>query len=199
MFENLSNRLQDVMKKVSGNATLTEANMNEMLREIRLALLEADVNFKVVKEFVNAVKEKALGEEVTRALNPSEMVIKIVDAELTRILGTEKVELNLDSKPTVIMMVGLQGAGKTTAIGKLGKLLKEKKAKNPIFIAGDIYRPAAIEQLKVLGDSLGVPVFEKGINEKVVNIVAEGLEFAKANNHDVIFIDTAGRLHIMMN
>lgn len=195
-FESLSERLQGSIKKIRGQSHLTEQNMDEMLREIRLALLEADVNFKVVKTFIQNVKEKALGQDVLSSLTPGQMVVKIVHEELVELLGTTVSEVNFDKKPTVIMMVGLQGAGKTTTTGKIANLIRKKYSKKPLLVAADIYRPAAIEQLETIGKQLDVPVFSKGTDIKPEQIVTEALEFAKENNNDVIFIDTAGRLHI---
>ena len=195
-FESLSERLQGSIKKIRGQSHLTEQNMDEMLREIRLALLEADVNFRVVKTFIQNVKEKALGQDVLSSLTPGQMVVKIVHEELVELLGTTVSEVNFDKKPTIIMMVGLQGAGKTTTTGKIANLVRKKYSKKPLLVAADIYRPAAIEQLQTIGKQLDVPVFSKGTDIKPEQIVTEALEFAKENNNDVIFIDTAGRLHI---
>lgn len=195
-FDNLSNRLQNTIKKISNNHRLTQENMDEMLREIRLALLEADVNFKVVKEFVANVKEKALGQDVINQLNPSQMVVKIVNDELVHLFGDSLEEIKFKSSGiTTIMMVGLQGAGKTTTAGKLSKLLKEKYSKKPLLIAADIYRPAAIDQLETIGKQLDIDVFSMGQIDPL-EIVRQGIEFAKVNRHDLVIIDTAGRLHI---
>ena len=198
-FESLSERLQGSLKKIRGQSTLTQENMDEMLREIRLALLEADVNFNVVKEFIANVKEKALVQDVLASLTPGQMVVKIVHEELVHLLGDDVVEVQFDKKPTVIMMVGLQGAGKTTTTGKIANLIRKKYKKKPLLVAGDVYRPAAIDQLQTLGRSLDVPVFAKGTDVKPEQIVTEAIEFAKGNNNDVILIDTAGRLHIDEN
>ena len=198
-FESLSERLQGSLKKIRGQSTLTQENMDEMLREIRLALLEADVNFNVVKEFIANVKEKALGQDVLASLTPGQMVVKIVHEELVHLLGDDVVEVQFDKKPTVIMMVGLQGAGKTTTTGKIANLIRKKYKKKPLLVAGDVYRPAAIDQLQTLGRSLDVPVFAKGTDVKPEQIVTEAIEFAKENNNDVILIDKAGRLHIDEN
>ncbi len=195
-FESLSERLQSSLKKIRGQSTLTQENMEEMLREIRLALLEADVNFKVVKEFIENTRQKALGQDVIGSLKPGQLVVKIVHDELVELLGTTVSELDLSKKPTVIMMVGLQGSGKTTTAGKIANLLVKKHAKKPLLIAGDIYRPAAVDQLKTLGKQLNVPVFEKGTQVPAQQIVTEGLAYAYENHNDVIIIDTAGRLHI---
>lgn len=195
-FDSLSQRLQESLKKVRGQSTLTEANMDEMLREIRLALLEADVNFKVVKEFIAKTKEKALGQDVLGSLKPGQMVVKIVHDELVELLGSEVSTLDISNKPTIVMMVGLQGSGKTTSAGKIAKYLTDKHAKKPMMIAADIYRPAAVDQLKTLGNQLNIPVFERGTSLPAEDIVREGLSYAYNEGHDVIIIDTAGRLHI---
>ena len=195
-FESLSERLSQSLKKIRGQSSLTTENMNDMLREIRLALLEADVNFQVVKGFIERVKEKALGQDVLKSLTPGQMVVKIVHTELIELLGTSISELEFNKKPTIIMMVGLQGSGKTTTSGKIAALIKKKYAKNPLLVACDIYRPAAIEQLQTIGKQLDIPVFSKGTNVKAEDIASESLVYAKENHHDVILIDTAGRLHI---
>lgn len=195
-FESLSERLQSSIKKIRGQSSLTEQNMDEMLREIRLALLEADVNYNVVKTFIQNVKEKALGQDVLSSLTPGQMVVKIVHEELVNLLGTEVSEINFEKKPTIIMMVGLQGAGKTTTTGKIANLIRKKYKKKPLLVAADVYRPAAIDQLQTLGRSLDVPVFSKGTEAKPEQIAQEAVAFAKENGNDVILIDTAGRLHI---
>ena len=195
MFENLGERLQNVVHKVKGYGKITEDNISEMMREIRLALLEADVNYTVVKEFINNVKEKALGMEVDKSLKPDEVFIKIVKDELVELLGGEAVPLVVDKKPTILMLVGLQGSGKTTTSGKLANYLRKRHAKKPLLVACDIYRPAAIDQLKTVGKELNIPVFSEGQIE-VTKIVSDALEYAKENKNDYIIIDTAGRLHI---
>ena len=195
-FESLSERLQQSLKKVTGQSTLTEQNMDEMFREIRLALLEADVNFSVVKEFIANTKQKALGQNVLGSLKPGLLVVKIVHDELVELLGTSVSEINFDRKPTVIMMVGLQGSGKTTSAGKIAKLITKKYSKRPLLVAADIYRPAAVDQLKTLGAQLNIPVFEKGANVSAEQIATEAMAYAKENHHDVVIVDTAGRLHI---
>ncbi len=195
MFENLSDRLQDVVHKIKGYGKITEENISEMLREIRLSLLEADVNYKVVKEFTNKVKEKALGEEVNKSLSPGEVFVKIVKDELTELLGGESAPLEVDKNPTITMLVGLQGSGKTTTIGKLANRLRKINKKKPLLVACDIYRPAAIEQLKQIGKELNIEVYSEGIKNPV-EIVKNALIYAKENNFDYILIDTAGRLHI---
>ena len=195
-FESLSERLQGSIKKIRGQSHLTEQNMDEMLREIRLALLEADVNFKVVKDFVKKVQERAVGQEVMESLTPAQHVIKIVNEELTSLMGDVQSKIMISPKPpTVIMMVGLQGAGKTTTSGKLGGYFK-KQGKKPLLVACDIYRPAAIKQLQVVGEKLDIPVFSMGDKESPVNIAKAGYNHALKNNHDLVIIDTAGRLHI---
>lgn len=195
-FESLSERLSESLKKVRGQKTLTQANMEDMLREIRLALLEADVNFNVVKDFIANVKEKALGEEVLSSLTPGQMVVKIVHDELVTLLGTDVAQIDLSKKMTIIMMVGLQGSGKTTTAGKIAKLVKAKNSKKPLLVACDVYRPAAIEQLQTLGKTIDVPVFSKGTEAKPEDIASEALEFARNNGNDLVIIDTAGRLHV---
>lgn len=195
MFESLGNRLQNALHKMKGYGKITEENIGEMMREIRLALLEADVNYQVVKEFTQTVKEKALGEEVQRSIKPGDLFVKIVQDELTELLGGESVPLNLKGNPAVLMLVGLQGSGKTTTIGKLGNYLRKKHAKKPLLVACDIYRPAAIDQLKQLGKQLNIEVYEKGVTDPV-QIAKDAVSYAKENGYDYVLIDTAGRLHI---
>ena len=195
MFENLSDRLQNVMHKIKGYGKITEENISDMMREIRLSLLEADVNYKVVKEFTNTVKEKALGEEVNKSLSPGEAFVKIVKDELTELLGGESAPLTIDKNPTITMLVGLQGSGKTTTIGKLANHLRKKHKKKPLLVACDIYRPAAIDQLIQIGKELGIEVYSEGKIDPT-QIVTNALNHAKENNYDYILIDTAGRLHI---
>lgn len=195
-FEGLSGKLQEVFKKLKGKGKLTEKDVKEAMREVKIALLEADVNFKVVKDFINSVTEKSLGQEVMASLTPAQQVIKIVNDELTRIMGSTQSKINFGNKiPTVIMMVGLQGSGKTTTSGKLANMIK-RQGKNPLLAACDIYRPAAIKQLQVVGSAVNVPVFTMGDNTDPVNIAKGALDYAKSNNIDVLIIDTAGRLHI---
>ena len=196
-FEGLTERLQKAMEKLRRKPKVTEADLRETMREIRLALLEADVNFSVVKDFVKKVREKAAGAEVLKGLNPAQQIVKIVNDELTALMGSEAVALNKAPHiPTVIMMVGLQGAGKTTTAGKLAYRLKNEENARPLFIAADVYRPAAITQLQQVADSIDVPVFEKGTDVDPVEIVREGLAHAKENHNDYVIIDTAGRLQI---
>ena len=194
MFENLGNRLQDAVHKIKGYGKITEDNISDIIKEVRIALLEADVNYKVVKEFIANVKEKALGTEVNSSLKPAEVFLKILKDELTLLLGTEKVPL-VNNKFNVVMLVGLQGSGKTTHIGKLGNWVRKKYKKNPMFIACDIYRPAAIEQLKQLGRELNIYVYSED-SKDAVSIAENGIKYAKDNGYDYVFIDTAGRLHI---
>ena len=198
MFENLSDRLQDAMHKIKGYGKITEDNISEMMREIRLSLLEADVNYKVVKEFTNNVKEKALGEEVNKSLSPGEVFVKIVKDELTDLLGGENSPLNTKGYPAILMLVGLQGSGKTTTIGKLANYLRKNEKKNPLLVACDVYRPAAIEQLKQLGKELNIEVYSEGKNNPV-EIANNAIKYAKENNYDYVLIDTAGRLQIDEN
>ena len=195
MFEELGDRLDKAIGKIRGYGSITEENISDVLREVRLALLEADVNYKVVKEFTNSVKEKALGEEVKKSLKPDEVFLKILKDELLELLGTDKVELEMKKNPNLLMLVGLQGSGKTTTIGKLANYLRKKHSKKPLIVACDIYRPAAIEQLKTIGKSLNIPVFEEG-KKNPVDIVKDALEYAKENKHDYVLVDTAGRLQI---
>lgn len=202
MFENLSDRLERSFKLLKGEGKITEINVAETLKDVRKALLDADVNYKVAKTFTDTVKEKALGQNVLTAVKPGELMVKIVHDELTELMGGETAEINLDNKPSVILMSGLQGSGKTTFSGKLANMLKTKKGKNPLLVADDIYRPAAIEQLKVLGEQIGVPVYSEEENKNPVEIAKNAIKQAKQNGNDVVIIDTAGRLAIdeqMMN
>ncbi len=195
MFESLGDRLQSVVHKMKGYGKITEDNISEMMREIRLALLEADVNYKVVKEFTNTVKEKALGEEVQKSIKPGDLFVKIVKDELTELLGGESVPLNTHGNPAILMLVGLQGSGKTTTIGKLSNFLRKKHAKKPLLVACDVYRPAAIDQLMQLGKQLGIEVYQEGKKDPV-EISKNAIKYAKENQYDYVLIDTAGRLHI---
>lgn len=194
-FEGLSDRLQDIFRKLRGKGKISEEDVKVAMREIRLALLEADVNFKVVKDFVTRVKDRAVGQEVLSSLTPGQQIVKIVHDEMTALMGGSESKLNLSSKPpTVIMAVGLQGAGKTTTVAKLAKTLI-KQGRRPLLVACDIYRPAAIKQLQVLGEQTGTPVFSMG-QQNPVNIARASLEHARINNRDIVILDTAGRLHI---
>lgn len=196
IFEGLSERLQATFKKLRGHGKLTEKEVNEAMRDVRMALLEADVNFKVVKDFINKVKERAVGQNILDTLTPAQAVIKIVDEELTALMGGTRSRLNISpTPPTVIMMVGLQGAGKTTTAGKLALSLK-KQGKRPLLVADDIYRPAAVKQLQVLGEQLDVPVFSMESGTDAVTIAGAAVPYANAHAADVIIIDTAGRLHV---
>ena len=194
MFESLGDRLQNALHKIKGYGKITD-NISEMMREIRLALLEADVNYKVVKEFTNTVKEKALGEEVASSINPGDLFVKIVKDELTELLGGESKSLNLNGNPATLMLVGLQGSGKTTTIAKIANFLRKKHSKKPLLVACDVYRPAAIDQLKQLGKQLNMEVYEEGKKDPV-EISLNALSYAKENGFDYVLIDTAGRLHI---
>ena len=195
MFEYMGDRLTNAIRNIKGMGRITEENINDAVREIRMALLEADVNYTVVKEFINNVKEKALGQEVDKSLKPDELFIKIVKDEVVELLGGEVAPLCVDGNPTILMLVGLQGSGKTTTSGKLANYLRKKEAKKPLLVACDIYRPAAIDQLKTVGKELNIPVFSED-NKKVTEIVQDALTFAKENGNDYVIIDTAGRLHI---
>ncbi len=195
MLENLGDRLTSVVNKIKGYGKITEENISEITRELRLALLEADVNYQVVKEFINNVKEKALGEEVANSLKPSELFVKIVKDELVELLGGEKKDLVTNKNLNILMLVGLQGSGKTTTIGKLSLLLRKKYNKKPLLVACDVYRPAAIDQLKQIGKELNIEVYEEG-KKNPREIVTNAINYAKENNFNYILIDTAGRLHI---
>ena len=195
MFESLGDRLQNVISKIKGYGKITEENISEISREIRLALLEADVNYAVVKEFINTVKEKALGEEVKKSIKPGDMFVKIVNDELTELLGGEQKPLNLSGNPAILMLVGLQGSGKTTTIGKLSNYLRKKHAKKPLLVACDVYRPAAIDQLKQIGKQLNIEVYSEGKSDPV-KMAENAINYAKENKYDYVLIDTAGRLHI---
>ena len=195
MFENLSDRLQGIAHKIKGYGKITEDNISEMMREIRLSLLEADVNYKVVKEFTNTVKEKALGTEVANSISPGDLFVKIVRDELQNLLGGENVPIKTDGNPTITMLVGLQGSGKTTTIGKLANLLRKKYKKKPLLVACDVYRPAAIDQLIQIGKELNIEVYSEGKGNPV-DIANNGVKYAKDNGFDYVLIDTAGRLHI---
>jgi len=195
VFEGLSERLQETFRKLRGKGKLSEEDVNQAMREVRLALLEADVNYKIVKDFIARVKERAIGQEVLQSLTPGQQVVKIVYEELTQLMGGDQTRLTLAPKPpTIVMMVGLQGAGKTTTCAKLARVL-QSQGRRPLLVAADIYRPAAIKQLQVLGEKVNCPVFSMG-QEDPVNIARASLEFARSHNRDMIILDTAGRLHI---
>ena len=195
-FEGLSERLQGITRKLKGKARVTESDLKEVLREVKLALLEADVNYKIVKDFVAVIQEKALGQDVLKSLTPGQQVIKVVHDELVELLGKEESALNMSSNPpTIIMMAGLQGSGKTTMAGKLANMLR-KKGKKPLLVACDVYRPAAIDQLEVLGRQLNIPVFSDKETKDVVSIATRALKEANSKLNDVVIVDTAGRLHI---
>jgi signal recognition particle subunit SRP54 len=196
-FEGLADRLQGTLQKIRGKGKVSESDVKEMMREVRLALLEADVNFKVVKDFVKRVSERAVGQEVMKSLTPGQQVIKVVQQELTALMGGEQSKIAVAKRPpTVIMMVGLQGAGKTTTTGKLANLLRKKHNRKPLLVAADIYRPAAIDQLQTLGKQLSMPVFSLGDQVSPVEIAKQAIDKAKEEHHDYVLIDTAGRLHI---
>lgn len=196
-LDGLSERLQDAFAKLKGKGKISEQDIKDVLREVRVALLEADVNYKVVKSFVGNIKDRAMGADVMESLTPGQQVVKIVHDELTQLMGGEAKKIEISSKPpTIIMMVGLQGSGKTTSTGKLARYLKEKMHKRPLLAACDVYRPAAIQQLKVLGQQLDIPVFEQGSDRSPVDIATDAVAHAKAHGNDVVIIDTAGRLHI---
>ncbi|KAB7708027.1 signal recognition particle protein [Bacillus aerolatus] len=199
-FEGLADRLQNTMQKIRSKGKVSEADVKEMMREVRLALLEADVNFKVVKSFVKKVSERSVGQEVMKSLTPGQQVIKVVKEELTELMGGEQSQIVTAKRPpTVIMMVGLQGAGKTTTTGKLANLLRKRYNRKPLLVAADIYRPAAIKQLETLGKQLNMPVFSLGDQISPVEIAKQAIEKAKADHHDYVLIDTAGRLHVDEN
>ena len=202
MFENLSERLERSFKILKGQGRITEINVAETLKDVRRALLEADVNYKVAKNFTDTVKAKALGQNVLTAIKPSELMVKIVDDELASLMGSEAADLNLSGNPAVILMSGLQGSGKTTMSGKLARKLKSEKGKRPLLVAGDVYRPAAIEQLKVLASQIDVPVYTEEGNRNPVEIAQNAIRYARQNHFDLVIVDTAGRLAIdeeMMN
>jgi len=202
MFENLSDRLERSFKILKGEGKITEINVAETLKDVRRALLDADVNFKVAKQFTDTVKQKAMGMNVLTAVKPSQLMVKIVHDELTELMGGKAVELKLENRPAIILMSGLQGSGKTTFSGKLAKMLKERQHKKPLLVACDVYRPAAIEQLKVVGESVGVEVYTEEGNKNVVEIAQNAIRKAKQESYNVVIVDTAGRLAVdeeMMN
>ena len=195
-FEGLSSRLQEITRKLRGKARITESDLKEMLREVKLALLEADVNYKIVKEFISTIQEKALGQDVLKSLTPGQQVVKIVKDELVELLGGTESKINFTpNPPTIIMLVGLQGSGKTTTAGKLANILR-KQGKKPLLVACDIYRPAAIKQLQVVGAQLNIPVFANETSKDVVHIARQAMSVAISKLNDVVILDTAGRLHI---
>ena len=202
MFENLSDKLDRAFKILKGQGKITEINVAETLKEVRKALLDADVNYKVAKTFTDTVKEKALGQQVLNSVSPGQLMVKITHEELVKLMGGEQKDIKLSGNPTVILIAGLQGSGKTTFSGKFANLLKTKRGKNPLLVAGDVYRPAAIEQLKVLGEQIGVEVFTDLESKDPVSIAKRAIQQAKANNNSVVIVDTAGRLAVdeqMMN
>ena len=202
MFENLSERLERSFKILKGEGKITEINVAETLKDVRKALLDADVNYKVAKQFTDTVKQKALGMNVLTAIKPSQLMVKIVHDELAELMGGKAVELKLEGRPSIVLMSGLQGSGKTTFSGKLANMLKTKQHKNPLLVACDVYRPAAIQQLHVVGESVGVPVYSEPDNKNVVEIAQNAIKEAKQKNYNVVIIDTAGRLAVdeeMMN
>lgn len=196
MFENLNERLESAFKQLKGEGRINEINIASTVKEIRRALVDADVNYKIAKEFTDKVKEKATGEKVINSVSPGQLMVKIVKDELAELMGGKETELSLTNKPTIILIAGLQGSGKTTFSGKLAHFLKSKKNKNPLLVAADIYRPAAMEQLRVLGEQIKVPVFIEPENKSAVSIALNALEHAKQNNNSVVIIDTAGRLAV---
>jgi signal recognition particle subunit SRP54 len=196
MFDNLQERLERSFKLLKGQGRITEINVAETLKDVRRALLDADVNFKIAKDFTNEVKEKAMGANVLTAVKPNELMVKIVHDELAALMGGEKSDIAIKGNPCVILIAGLQGSGKTTFSGKLANLLKSKRAKNPLLVAGDVYRPAAIEQLKVLGEQIGVPVYSEEDNKNPVKIAKAAIKEAKLKGNDMVIVDTAGRLAI---
>ncbi len=196
MFENLSDKLERAFKVLKGEGKITEINVAETLKEVRKALLDADVNFKVAKQFTDTVKEKAFGQNVLKAVSPGQLLVKIAHDELAALMGGDQVDINISGNPSIILMAGLQGSGKTTLSGKLAAFLKSKKQKLPLLVACDVYRPAAIDQLKVLGEQIGVPVYSEEGNKNPVEIAKNGIAFAKQFNHNLVIIDTAGRLAI---
>jgi signal recognition particle subunit SRP54 len=202
MFENLSEKLERSLKLLKGQGKITEINIAETLKEVRRALLDADVNFKIAKQFTDVVKEKAIGQNVITSVNPGQMMVKLVHDELTELMGSTSTDVNVKGNPAIILIAGLQGSGKTTFSGKLAKYLKEKRSKSPLLVACDVYRPAAIEQLKVLGEQINIPVYTEEGNKNPVAIAKEAIKFAKLKGYDLVIVDTAGRLAVdedMMN
>jgi len=202
MFENLSDKLERSLKLLKGQGKITEINIAETLKEVRRALLDADVNFKIAKQFTDTVKEKAIGQNVITALQPGQLMVKLVHDELTELMGSTSTDIDIKGNPSIILIAGLQGSGKTTFSGKLSKYLKEKRGKNPLLVAGDVYRPAAIEQLKILGEQNNIPVYTEDGNKNPVAIAKEAIRYAKQRGYDLVIVDTAGRLAVdeeMMN
>ena len=199
MFDNLSERLERSFKILKGEGKITEINVAETLKDVRKALLDADVNYKVAKNFTDTVKEKALGQNVLTAVKPSQLMVKIVHDELTQLMGGETAEINIDARPAVILMSGLQGSGKTTFSGKLARMLKTKKNRKPLLVACDVYRPAAIEQLRVLAEQIEVPMYCELDSKNPVEIAQHAIQEAKAKGYDLVIVDTAGRLHTKVN
>lgn len=196
MFENLSDKLERSFKILKGQGKITEINVAETLKEVRRALLDADVNFKIAKQFTETVKEKALGQDVLNSIKPGQLMVKLVHDELTELMGSTSTDINVKGNPAVILIAGLQGSGKTTFSGKLSKYLREKRGKNPLLVAGDVYRPAAIEQLKVLGEQNNIPVYTEEGNMNPVAIAKESIRYAKQRGYDLVIVDTAGRLAV---
>ena len=202
MFQNLQEKLEGAFKTLKGQGSITELNVAATVKEIRRALVDADVNYKIAKEFTDKIKEEAMGQNVLTAVSPGQLMTKIVKDQLTELMGGEAAEFKLTGNPAVILIAGLQGSGKTTFTHKLAFYLKDKKGKNPIMVAGDVYRPAAVDQLKTLGEGIKIPVFSDEGNKNPVDIALKAIEFAKAQGHNVVIIDTAGRLAVdehMMN
>ena len=196
MFENLTAKLERSFKILKGEGRITEINVAETLKEIRRALIDADVNYKVAKTFTDEVKQKALGQDVLRSVKPGQMMTKIVRDELAALMGGTATDIKIDGNPAVILIAGLQGSGKTTFSGKLASFLKSKKGRQVLLVAGDVYRPAAVDQLKIVGETVNIPVFSMGTKISPVEIAKAGIEHARKNGHDMVFIDTAGRLQI---
>ncbi|MEZ5013849.1 MAG: signal recognition particle receptor subunit alpha, partial [Chitinophagales bacterium] len=196
MFESLTDRLDSAFKTLKGQGRITEINIASTVKEIRRALVEADVNYKIAKEFTDKIKDKAMGEQVLTAVSPGQLMVKIVQDELTALMGGDKSDINIKGSPAIILISGLQGSGKTTFSAKLAYYIKSKLGRNPMLVACDIYRPAAIKQLEVLGDGIGVHVFSEPDNKNAVDIAKKAINYARGNNHNVVIIDTAGRLAI---
>lgn len=196
MFDNLTDKLEQSFKLLKGQGKITEINIAETLKDIRRALLDADVNYKIAKKFTDTVKDQALGQDVIKAVNPGQMMVKLVHDELTELMGSTSTDVDIQGNPAIILIAGLQGSGKTTFTGKLSKLLKEKRGKNPLLVAGDVYRPAAIEQLKVLGEQINIPVYTEEGNNNPVKLAQDAIKLAKKQGNDLVIVDTAGRLAV---